>query len=195
MKTTRLARRLGLDGNPLRRSTDKIATCLAALLLVMFLAGAPWLSVAAVSWTARAAAAAQQAARSWRQVPAVLRQAAPASTCGGIFGYCWVLARWTAPHGQGRTGEILVKAGLGAGSSVPVWVNRVGWLTGPPPSHRAVRASEAAAPVFVVLVLGIVLLCLAGAGRWALDRRRLANWEAAWAAVGPEWTRRFRSRG
>jgi len=40
-----------------------------------------------------------------------------------------------------------------------------------------------------------MLLCLAWAGRWALDRRRLAGWEAAWAAVGPLWTRRFRSRG
>jgi hypothetical protein len=39
------------------------------------------------------------------------------------------------------------------------------------------------------------LLCLAWAGRWVLDRRRLAGWEAAWAAVGPHWTKRFRSRG
>jgi hypothetical protein len=31
MKTTRLARRLGLDGNPLRRRTDKIEAWLAAL--------------------------------------------------------------------------------------------------------------------------------------------------------------------
>jgi len=28
-----------------------------------------------------------------------------------------------------------------------------------------------------------------------LDRRRLADWEAAWAAVDPQWTRRFLSRG
>jgi hypothetical protein len=33
MKTLRLARRLGLDGNPLRRRTDKIAVCLTALFL------------------------------------------------------------------------------------------------------------------------------------------------------------------
>ena len=53
MKTTRLARRLGLDGNPLRRRTDKIAACLAALLLAAFLIGAPVLSVAAVGWAGR----------------------------------------------------------------------------------------------------------------------------------------------
>jgi hypothetical protein len=32
MKPTRLSRRLGLDGNPLRRRTDKIAACATALL-------------------------------------------------------------------------------------------------------------------------------------------------------------------
>jgi hypothetical protein len=43
--------------------------------------------------------------------------------------------------------------------------------------------------------LGIALLCLAGAGRWVLDRRRLAGWETAWAAAAsPQWARRFRSR-
>jgi hypothetical protein len=45
------------------------------------------------------------------------------------------------------------------------------------------------------MALGFVLLCLAWAGRWVLDRRQLAAWEAAWAAVGPHWTKRFRSRG
>src|SRR5215470_11164041 len=56
MKKTRLARRLGLDGNPLRRRIDKIAACLAALLMAVFLTGAPMLSVAAARCTGRAAA-------------------------------------------------------------------------------------------------------------------------------------------
>jgi hypothetical protein len=50
MKTTRLARKLGMDGNPLRRRTDKIAACLAALLVALFLIGAALLPVAAVGW-------------------------------------------------------------------------------------------------------------------------------------------------
>jgi hypothetical protein len=58
-----------------------------------------------------------------------------------------------------------------------------------------VLAREAAAAVGVAITLAIVLLCLAYGGRWVIDRRRAANWEAAWAAVGPQWTRRFRSRG
>ena len=50
MTRTRLVRRLGLDGNSLRRRTDKVAACLAGLLLAIFLIGAPLLSVAAAHW-------------------------------------------------------------------------------------------------------------------------------------------------
>ena len=119
MKTTRLARRLGLDGNPLRRRTDKIEAWLATLTLVVFLTGAPVLSVAA--------------------------------------GRAWVAGHSPARH----------------------------------LNHGAVLGREAVAAVFVPVALGWVLLCLAEAGRWVLDRRRLAGWDAAWAAVGPQWTKRF----
>ena len=67
--------------------------------------------------------------------------------------------------------------------------------TGFPLTHRLIVANEAIAAVTAPMALGFVLLCLAWAGRWMLDRRRLAAWEAAWAAVGPHWAKRFRSRG
>ena len=195
MKTTRLARRLGLDGNPLRRRTDKIAACAAVLLLAALLIGAPLLSLAAVGWVGRAAAAEQRAERSWRQVPAVLLQAAPAPAAfaRGAVGYS--RARWTAPDGRARTGQIPVSARSAPGHVVPLWVDTAGSPAGPPLNHGVVAAREAAAAVAATLALGIVLLCLALAGRRMLDRRRLADWEAAWATVGPPWTRRFRSRG
>jgi hypothetical protein len=191
MKTTRLARRLGLDGNPLRRRTDKIA---AALLLAVFLIGAPLLSVAAVGWAGRVLAAEQRAEGSWRQVPAVLLQAAPAPdpAAGGVS---WVPARWTAPDGRARTGEIPVSTSLAAGHTVPLWVDAAGSPAGSPLNNGAVLVREAIAALIASGALGIVLLYLARAGRRVLDRRRLADWEAAWAAVGPRWTKRFGSRG
>jgi hypothetical protein len=196
MKTTRLARRLGLDGNPLRRRTDKIAACAAALLLAAFLIGAPLLSVAAAGWAAHSGAAHQPAGRSWRPVPATVLRAAPAPTAAdGVLGYSLVLARWTAPDGQVRTGRIPVSARITAGSTVRLWVDAAGSPADPPLNHRHVVALEATAVVIATATLGIMLLCLAWAGRRVLDRRRLAAWEAAWAAVGPQWTRRFRSRG
>jgi len=195
MKTTRLARRLGLDGNPLRRRIDRIAACLAALLMAVFLIGAPMLSMAAVRWVGHAAAAGQRAARSWRQVPAVLPRGAPLLAVGEVFSTSWVPARWTAPDGQERAGRIPVSSRLAAGRTVRLWVDTAGSPTGLPPSHGAAVASEALAAAFASVALGAVLWWLAGAGRWVLDRRRLAAWEAAWAAIGPQWTWRFRSRG
>ena len=195
MKTTRLARRLGLDGKPLRRRIDKIAACLAALLMAVFLIGAPMLSMAAARWVGHAAAAGQRAARSWRQVPAVLLRGATQQDVGGVFGTSWVAARWIAPDGHKRAGRIPVSTSLAAGRTVQLWVNTAGSPTGPPPRSRALVAGEALVAVLATAALGAVLWWLAGAGRWMLDRRRLANWEAAWAAVGPQWSWRFRSRG
>jgi hypothetical protein len=194
MKTTRLARRLGLDGNPLRRRIDKVAACLAALLLAVFLIGAPVLSMAAARWVGHAAAAGQRAARSWRQVPAVLLRGAPPAV-GGAFGTSWVPARWTAPDGHQQAGRIPVSTGLAAGRTVQLWVDTAGSPTGPPPHNGVPAVGEALTALLATAALGAVLGWLAGAGRWILDRHRLADWEAAWAAVGPEWTWRFGPRG
>jgi hypothetical protein len=194
VRTTWLARKLGLDGNPLRRRTDKIAAWAVALLFAVFLAGAPLLSVAALGWAGRAGAAGQRAERSWRQVPAVLLQAPPAPA-REVVGYSRVRARWTAPDGRARTGQILVSTGLAAGRTVRLWVDAAGSPAGPAPAHRAAMAVEATAAVAAAAALGVVLVSLACAGRWVLDRRRLADWEATWALVGPQWTKRFRSRG
>jgi hypothetical protein len=196
MKTTLIVRRLGLDGNPLRRRTDKIAARLAALLLAVFLIGAPCVSAAAVGWAAHHGAAELRATRSWHQVSAVLLRGASAPTvANGVLGYYQVLARWTAPDGRARTGRIPVSADMAAGRTVRLWVDAAGSPTGISVNRRAVLAGEAVAVVVATVALGIVLLCLAEAGRWVLDRRRLAGWEAGWAAIGPQWTRRFRSRG
>jgi hypothetical protein len=196
MKATRLVRKLGLDGNPLRRRTDRVGACFAALLLATFLISAPVLSVTAIGWAGRTGATGQQAARSWHRVSAVLWQAAPAASLSReALGFTLAQARWTAPDGRARAGAIPVSAGLAAGHKVPLWVDEAGLPTGPPPSHGTTVARKATAGVVATVALGIMLLCLASAGRWMLDRRRLADWEAAWAAVGPQWTRRFRSRG
>jgi hypothetical protein len=94
MKTMRIARTLGLDGNPLRRRSDKIAARLAAVLLAVFLIGAPFLSVAAVGWAGHHWGAELRAERSWHQVSAILLQGAPApAATGRLLGYYQVLAR------------------------------------------------------------------------------------------------------
>jgi len=196
-RARRLACRLGLDANPLRRRTDKIATFLAALLLLVFVAGAPLLAAAAYGWAGRVGAAEQRAERSWREVPAVLLKSVPASNsfASGLFGYSWVPARWLAPDGKARSGNIAVEVGMAAGRTVRIWVDAAGRPTNAPVTNRAVQARAATVAAVATLALVIVLSFLAWAGRKLLDRRRLADWELAWAIVGPKWTKRFRSRG
>jgi hypothetical protein len=196
-RARRLARKLGLDANPLRRRTDKIATWLMAQFLVVVLVGAPLFAIAAFTWAARGGASEQRAERSWREVPAVLLRSVPVpdSLAGGIFGYSWVPARWTAPNGQVRSGDIPVEVGLNAGRKVRLWVDAAGRPTDAPLTHRAIVARAATAAAVATAGLLIALSCLALIVRWLLDRRRLTDWELAWAIVGPQWTKRFRSRG
>jgi hypothetical protein len=197
-RVRRLARRLGLDANPLRRRTDKIGTFLAAQLLLIFLVGAPVLAIAAYGWAGQVGAAEQRAERSWREVPAVLLMKSvpsPNSFASGLFGYSWVPARWVAPNGHVRSGQIAVEVGMAAGRTVPIWVDDAGRPTDAPLTRRAVQARAATVAAVATLALIIILSFLAWAGRKLLDRRRLADWELAWAIVGPKWTKRFRSRG
>jgi len=191
MMAARLARRLGLDRNPLRRRTNKTAACLAAVLITVFLVGAPVLSTVAAGSAGRAAAA----ARSWRQVPAVVQHATPVPAGLGAVARSWARARWTAPDGRARAGQIPVSGEMAAGRAIPLWVDAAGSPTGLPPSRPAVLASETEAAAVATAALGVVLLCLAWAGRRVINRRRLAAWEAAWATVGPPWTKRFGFRG
>src|SRR5262249_49067937 len=101
-----------------------------------------------------------------------------------------------APDGRVRTGRIPVRAPMAAGRTVRLWVDTTGSPTGPPLNNRQAVANEVTAAAAASPALGIMLLCLAGAGPRVLGPGRLAGGGgAAWAAVGPQWTRRFRSRG
>src|SRR5205807_5781791 len=132
------------------------------------LIGAPLFGIAAFHWASRAGATEQRTERSWREVPAVLLRSvsAPDSFADGVFGYSWVPARWTAPDGQVRSGDIPVEVGLAAGRTVPLWVDARGTPTDIPLTHRAVVARAATAAAIATTLLLIVLSCLALAVRW-----------------------------
>jgi hypothetical protein len=188
----RAARRLWPDRNPLRRGTDRAEAALVAVLIVVFLAGAPLLSLFAWHWAAAAGQRAERAQQgSSHQVSAVLLQNAPAPVLGadGVSLVENVRARWLVPGGGVRTGEIPVFGGMHAGTEVPVWINKAGQPTGQPlqPAQVTAQAAQAAAcaPFGLALLLaGFLLLA-----RRMLNRRRLAAWEAGWSAFGPRWTR------
>jgi hypothetical protein len=185
----RLVRGRRLDRNALRRGSDRAETAMLGFLLAAFLAGAPFAAHVAGSWTYAAAtreAQAQQAAL--RQVPATLLQAAgPWSVSEGG---AEAQARWKAPDGQVRTGQIFVTSGAPAGSTVMVWVDQAGHLTNSPLQHVQVTGRTAMARGLAVAGLAVTLIALGWAARWALDRRRLAAWDTEWLSTEPRWSSR-----
>jgi len=190
-----LAARLGLDGNSLRRRSDRIAAFATVGLLAVFLVAAPIAAVFAGHWAYRWSVGQQQDQRSWREVTAVLLQKAPVEPgCFDASG-SWTLARWTPPGERARDGVIPVPAGMPAGSRVRIWLDRSGGWAGPPIGAQMVVVRVATAVTATIIMIATVLAAVASVGQWLLDRRRLAGWEADWNAVGPQWTREFRARG
>jgi hypothetical protein len=181
----RLARGLRLDRNPLRRGSDRAETAMLGVLLAAFLAGAPFAAQAAGSWTyATSIREAQVQQATLRQVPATLLQAAPSNISNEAN------ARWKAPDGQVRTGQIFAPSGAPAGSTVMVWVNQAGQLTDSPLQRSQVTGRADMARALAVAALAAVLGIVGLVGRWALDRRRLTAWDAEWLATEPRWSSR-----
>jgi hypothetical protein len=187
-RAMRVVRGLWPDRNPLRRRLDRVEGVVVGGLAVAFLAGAPLATVAAwhvaCSYGARTAHA-QQAA--WHRVPAVLLATAPTS---GYTGYQpEVRARWIAPDGAERTGTVPAPPGQRAGSTVMVWADAAGRLTGPPLQAQQVRGQAFLAAVLAPVLLGEMLLAAGQLAHYLLGRRRLVAWDAEWRATGPQWTR------
>ena len=164
-----------------------------AVLIVVFAAAAPFAAQQSGAWAHARAHTVQLVQEASRyQVTAVLLKPTPASQPGGGVAARdpRVPARWIAPDGRPTTGEIPVPTGTTAGMTTPIWVTRDGELTSQP-----LQDSQVASQTLLVAILSVVALALslavAGAlARRALDKRRLAAWDAEWRAAGPHWTTR-----
>jgi hypothetical protein len=155
-----LARVLALDGNPLRRGSDRAEAWIRVSLLAVFLAVGPMAAVTAGGWVSQQRIAEISARTSQvHPVSAVLLQRAPAPVgliAAGLEGQVWVPARWKSAGASTRTGEVLVPAALAA--------------------------------VGALAVVAVALLVLLRLVKRFLNWRRLAAWGAAWSAIGPRWT-------
>jgi hypothetical protein len=189
-----LAAKLALDGNPLRRRTDRVEAWIMCGLLAAFLIAAPLAAIAAGHWTDRAGVKEQRAQRSWHQTDAVLLRSAPRDLVLA-YGHPWLsgkaLARWHGPGRRVHVGAVTAPLGAAAGATVRIWVNASGAAVGHPLRSEQLLLRVAAVAALVVVALALVVLGLAHAARLLLDRNRLKQWEAGWACVGPQWTRRL----
>jgi hypothetical protein len=195
-RASRIAIRLGLDGNPLRRRIDRISVLGTAGMLAVFLAGAPVASLAVAHAVAAGTTAEQHVQRTWREVQAVLQQDAVITPGEYYDGYdSWTWGKWTTPGGHRMAGFIAAPMGAKAGTRTPIWIGPSGKWAGTPLSQASAQLRVELAVIGTVLLLATALISASATIRRRLDRRRLAGWEAGWDAVGPLWTKQFRTRG
>jgi hypothetical protein len=190
-RLARCTRWLGFERNPLRRRTDRIEAAVRLATMVLLLVAVPIAVIAAgrqADHLALRQAHAQQAAE--RQVTAVLLRQAQATGVPDPYTsiqLTYVLGRWQPPGQPPRSGQVLAPAGAPAGSTVTVWVDHSGALASPPPDHRDILGDVVVTAMATGLLACVLLLGSNALARRALDRRRMAAWDAEWRATGPLW--------
>ncbi|MFI9846985.1 hypothetical protein ACIHFD_58915 [Nonomuraea sp. NPDC051941] len=186
------ARRYWLGRNALRRRSDRLEAAGVVVTLVLLLFSV-WPAVVVGRSVYDRGLQAEQAGPGIRQsVAATLVRDAPyiLPSGDGAEPGSRAPARWTAPSGERKMGEVAVPAGTRAGTSVKVWIDGHGELTTPPTSH-AETLTGALVAAFLVVVGSAATLSLAfRVFRAALDRRRYAAWDASWAEACARWRRR-----
>jgi hypothetical protein len=183
-------RRLGrlLAGpNKLRRPADRIETAVIVSLVAAFLIAA----VAAACFAGHLYKSQHAAAARLRPAVAVLSQSGPTATSKTDA----ARATWRLPTGRNRSGTLTAVTAPAiyyapAGTSVRVWLNRSGEPVTPPLGPDDLILTALFAGVSATAVAGVALTLCYLLCRIVLDRHRLANWESAWAAIGPQWTSR-----
>jgi hypothetical protein len=184
----RLARSPG--DNPLQRQVDRLESALVAGLVAAFLVAVPLLCIVAVHLAGAAAVRERGAESAWQPVTAFLQQSAAAGQVGvdGDLDTAWVAARWVAPDGALRHGQLAVPLNAKAGQRMTVWVTPAGQLRHPRRTRAQVFEWEATGAILAPVGLAALLVVAGGAVRVVANRRRMAGWTRAWAATGPRWS-------
>jgi hypothetical protein len=183
-------RRLGrliLGRNELRRPCDRIEGMILASMLAAFAIAC----LAAASLATHFYRSAQAEAARLRPALAVLSQPGPVTTRETDADR----ATWRLPDGDERSGILTTATAPAifyapAGAAVPVWLDRSGQPRLPPLGQGAMIFNALAAAITTTAGVAVALVLCYALCRTALDRHRLARWEAAWAAVGPRWSSR-----
>jgi len=195
MRVGRIARRLGVDRNPLRRRSDRTEAWLTMILVLVILVLGPQAALHAAGTVYQNAVRASEWDLTHRfTVKAVLMKDAGQKDPSYSDAYTvetTVPAQWVAPNGSQRSGPVLAPVGQHAGSTVAIWIDQHGVVTGSPVRHHPSADALAAGmlAVFGVLVgAGIVLLLM----RRRLDKGRMNDWQTEWMFVEPGWSGRRR---
>ena len=188
----RFVRGRRLDRNPLRRPSDRAESAVLAVLVIAFILTAPFAALVCGAWVhaiAHRVQVTQQASR--YQVPAVVLQVPHGTQAAGYAALApEAQARWTAPDGKVVSVEVPAPAAAAVGTVLRVWVTRDGQLTDAPLQDTQVAGQADLAATFGVVALAATLTVTGVLARRALDKRRMAAWDADWQITGRRWTHR-----
>ena len=88
------------------------------------------------------------------------------------------------------SGEVPVSATTAVRTVAWVWITSDGQLTDAPLQDTQVAGQADFAATFGVIALAATLTVTGVLARRALDKHRMAVWDADWWATGRRWTRR-----
>ncbi|EGX55010.1 proline rich protein membrane protein [Streptomyces zinciresistens K42] len=179
--------------NPLRRPADVARAWIVLVLAVAVVTATPAAMYLAGSTAYRYhQRIAQEEETTRHRTTAVLVDDAPdrpePGTPGARQARYPVTVRFTDPQGRTHTGEADAEAGLPAGSEIRVWADGEGRITGPPLSRQQVRDSTMGYVILAALAVPLVAVTVYRYATRRLERRTLAQWDAAWARTAPRWT-------
>jgi hypothetical protein len=171
--------------NPLRRPIDRFEGAVLVALAAVF-----GVAVAAAAIFGTHTYQSQLPAAHVHPAVAVLVQHGPQA--GSLPHVGQAEARWRVPGGE-RSGVLTTAtvpgiSGAAAGTRVAIWLNGSGQPAEPPAGQAVMIIYALITGGAVTAIAGVALLIVYALARHALDRRRLAGWETAWARTGPSWT-------
>jgi hypothetical protein len=171
-------RRLGLDGNPLRRRSDgveAVATLIAVLLVVLAVPVA--VLIGAVAWhTGRAAAA----VHAWDGQPVTATIVAERSEYAAGTYLRTGTAIWTDRTGGRHRTTLALNASEEVGDRLPLWADASGERTRPPATRADTLLSAVTGGLLAMVAADALALLGLAALRHRLDADRLRGWDEAW---------------
>lgn len=188
-RITALQRRLGLDGNPIRRRTDRIEAGATLAAIVIVIAALPAaLGIGFAVYQTNMAEVARQHA-STEHVTALLTDSPPVAVTetGGATVFL-AQAQWNTVDGSQHSGRIEVPANAGPQSVVGIWTTPDGAQVQPPLMWESALGRGGLAVCGAVAALSLLLWCMILIARWRLNRRRSHDWDTEWRHFGPQWT-------
>jgi len=172
--------------NPLRRRSDALEAWVVLAVWAVTVVGGVLTGLAAAH--AVDSELAEERAQ-WHPVVALLTQDAPKASTESGAQRVWAKVRWMGQDGSSHAGQAQVAAGSPTGTAVTVWTDRDGSLVTQPAtaSQAQVRA------LMVGMLMGASAAAVPFVGgrilRERLERKRMAQWDEAWARFGPLWGR------